>query len=104
MKEGIIRPTSRIVRKPDQEGKSIEEHLRLMIAGKEPIDLGAKIQYTERKDGVHAEYDIRTDRFMIAMGAWDKAHATNYAQRMQADGFVKDENGKWIPKPDTPQA
>lgn len=104
MRDGIIFPMGQITRKVANEGRSLEEHLRLMVAGKEPIDLGAQFQYTDRKDGVLPQYDIRTDRFNLALEAMDKVHATSFAQRMQIDGFVKDENGKWVPGPDTPQA
>lgn len=96
MKKGIVYPTSRIQTDLTLEGQSLEEMLRKMVAGKEPIQATAKIGYSERKDGVLAEYDIRTDRFELAMLASDKVHATQYAARMQADGFVKDENGKWV--------
>ena len=97
MKKGIIKPVSRIKVDLTLDGESIEEQLRKMIAGKEPIQANAKIAYTERKDGVHQEFDIRTDRFELAMMASDKVHATKYAARMTEDGFeLKD--GTWIPK------
>lgn len=98
MKKGIVRPTSRIKTDITLDGESIEEQLRKMIAGKEPIQANAKIAYTDRKDGVHQEYDIRTDRFELAMMASDKVHASQYAARMTEDGFILD-NGKWVPKP-----
>lgn len=92
----------RITVHPDKEGHSIEELMRDATATNTPIQATAKINYTERGDGVHAEYDIRTDRFEMARQALDKVHATNYASRMQADGFVKNEKtGKWE-KPVTP--
>lgn len=97
MKKGIIKPVSRIVCEPTLEGQSIEEQLRKMITGKEPIQANAKIAYTERKDGVHQEFDIRTDRFELAMMASDKVHKSKYATRMQEDGFEMVE-GKWVPK------
>lgn len=96
MKKGIIYPTSRIQTDLTLEGQSLEEMLRKMVAGKEPIQATAKIGYSERKDGVRAEYDIRTDRFELAMMASDKVHASQYAARMSEDGYVKDENGKWV--------
>lgn len=98
MKKGITYPVGRIKVDLTLEGESIEEKLRKMIAGKEPIQATAKIGYTERKDGVHKEYDIRTDRFELALAASSKVHASQYAARMQADGFTQDENGNWIPQ------
>ena len=38
----------------------------------EPIKDQVPLIYTERKTGVNLEYNIRTDRFMIAMEAMEK--------------------------------
>lgn len=56
------------------EGRSIEEKLYETIYNKEPIDntVGAKA-YNERKDGVIASRDIRTDKFEIAAEGMAKA-------------------------------
>lgn len=100
MKKGIIRPKSRIQTNDlIEDAESLEEQLRKMVAGEEPIQATARINYTDRKDGVHQEYDIRTDRFELAMMASDRIHATQYAARMAEDGFVKDDTGKWVQKP-----
>ena len=48
---------------------------------KEPITDGAPIIYTERKDGVLPEYDIRTDRWDIAIDAMDKVNMDRFAKR-----------------------
>lgn len=96
MRKGIEFPKGRIQTDLTLQGESIEEKLRKMVAGKEPIQATAKIAYTDRKDGVRAEYDIRTDRFELALAAATKVHASQYAARMQADGFIQDENGKWV--------
>lgn len=68
-----------------REAKSIEEEMRQAVSGKEPIKATAKITYNDRKDGVLPQHDIRTDRFMVAMLATDKIHATKAAERMAAD-------------------
>ena len=49
----------------------------------EPITDGAPLLYTDRKDGVKAEYDIRTDRWDLAIDAMDYASRTNTAKRME---------------------
>lgn len=36
--------------------------------------------YTEKKDGVRPEYDIRTDRFEVALDAMDKINQSAAAQ------------------------
>ena len=47
----------------------------------EPIDNTAPLLYTERKDGVLPQYDIRTDRWAMAMAAMDKVTKSNRAKR-----------------------
>lgn len=97
MKQYYSNKIGRIKRKAENEGESLEEFLRRQTETNEPIQATAKIQYTERKDGVLPEYDIRTDRFEYAMRAMDKVHATNAAQRHAAD--FPEENKD---KPSTP--
>lgn len=65
----------------DYIGESIEEMLRRVTTSGEPIEDSAPLIYTERKDGVQPQYDIRTDRFEIAQAAMDKVSATVQAQR-----------------------
>ena len=54
------------------EGETIEMKMRRITDNKEPIKDGSPLVYTERKDGVLPAYDIRTDRFEIAIDAMDK--------------------------------
>lgn len=49
--------------------------------------------YTEKKDGVQPEYDIRTDRFEVAIDAIDKINqstATQIAKNKGESDAVKD--------------
>ena len=55
-----------------QEGETIENKVARITQNKEPITDGAPIIYTEKKDGVLPAYNIRTDRFDIALDAMDK--------------------------------
>lgn len=55
-----------------QEGETIETKVARIIQNKEPITDGAPIIFTEKKDGVLPAYNIRTDRFDIALEAMDK--------------------------------
>lgn len=98
MKKGIIFPVGRIEVHNEKEGVSIEEQMRKAVEGNEPIQATAHMTYNDRKDGVLAQHDIRTDRFEIAMTATDKVHATEYARRMSADGFEQNDKGEWIAK------
>ena len=57
--------------------------------------------YTERKDGVKPEYDIRTDRFEVALDAHEKIHKGKTAQREQRGKVIdmtdKKDDGKAEP-------
>ena len=44
------------------EGESIERKVSKLIENNEPITDGAPIIFTEKKDGVLPQYDIRTDK------------------------------------------
>lgn len=63
------------------EGERIEVKVRRMITNKEPIKDGAPLIFTERKDGVNAAYNIRTDRWEIATDAMTKILKSQEAKR-----------------------
>ena len=54
------------------EGESIETKCARVLERGEPITDTAPIIYTAKGDGVLPAYNIRTDRFDIAMDAYDK--------------------------------
>lgn len=68
------------------QGERIEEKIQRIVNNKEPITDGAPLIYTERKHGVQPAYDIRTDRFEIAVEAMDRVTKTQLAKR---DNFGK---------------
>ena len=102
MKKGYKKFTSRIQVSIVKEGKSIEQVIRAALQDKEPITGNATLLYTDKKDGVHPEMDIRTDRFQMAMMAADRVHASNFAKRMTDMGFEQ-KDGNWVLKPETPR-
>lgn len=63
------------------EGETIEQKVERVTQNREPIKDGAPLIYTERKEGVQAGYNIRTDRFEIAVEAMDKVSKSKIAQR-----------------------
>lgn len=63
------------------EGESLEYKIQRLVKNKEPLDGSVPLTYTERKDGVRPEMNIRTDRWEIAAAAMDKAHKSKIAQR-----------------------
>lgn len=62
-------------------GETIEQKVRRVTRQNEPITDGAQRIYTERKDGVRPEYDIRTDRFELATEATDYMTKSKLAER-----------------------
>ena len=54
------------------EGESIETKCARILQNKEHITDTAPIIYTAKEDGVLPAYNIRTDRFDIAIDAYDK--------------------------------
>lgn len=60
---------------------SLERQLEKVVAGKEPIDSSSPLIYTERKDGVLPQYNIRTDRFDLALEAMGKVNKSYMAKR-----------------------
>lgn len=65
------------------EGEDIETKIERIIDNKEPIEQISPIIYTERKDGVLPQYDIRTDRFEVAQNAMDKVSKMRITKRME---------------------
>lgn len=70
-----------IKRNKSYEGETIENKVARIVNNKEPIKDGAPRVYTERKEGVLPAYNIRTDRFDVAVDAMDKVTKTYQAQR-----------------------
>lgn len=65
------------------DGETIEHKVHRIMNNGEAITDGAPLIYTERKDGVRPEYNIRTDRWEIANEAMNKVHKTEIAKRQQ---------------------
>lgn len=72
---------SSIIVNDSTEGQPIERKIESMINNKEPIQDGMiTTMYTDKKDGVLAGTNIRTDRFETALDAIDKINKTRTAQ------------------------
>lgn len=63
------------------DAESLEQKVRRILNNKEPIKDGAPLIYTERKDGVQPSYNIRTDRWDVAIDAMDKVARSQVAKR-----------------------
>lgn len=62
-------------------GETIEAKVRRMVNNKETIKDTGPLNYTERKDGVVQDYDVRTDRWDVALDAMDAAAKSETAKR-----------------------
>lgn len=69
-------------------GQSIEDKVRTATSTKAPIEAISPMIYTERKDGVIPDHNIRTDKWEIAQQAMDtisKGVREKRQERMNAD-------------------
>lgn len=73
------------------KGENIEVKVKRITENNEPISDGAPITYTEKKDGVRPEFDIRTDKWQIVL------------EKMEAGNIQKMKIAKGITKPETSQ-
>lgn len=69
-------------------GETLEQKVRRILNNKEPIKDGAPIIYTDRKEGVLPSYNIRTDRWEVAVDAMDGVSRAHLARREERAGKV----------------
>lgn len=81
IKINITRNKSKLRVNKSVEGETIEQKCERIESNKEPITDGAPIIYTERGAGVEPQYDIRTDRFEVALDAMDTVSKAETAKR-----------------------
>lgn len=56
-------------------GENILTKVRRILDENEPLTDGAPLIYTPKEDGVRPEFDIRTDKWQIAINAMDRVNA-----------------------------
>lgn len=70
------------IKKNDSEvGETIEMKFERIMNNNEPIKDGAPLIYQDRDEGVAPGYDIRTDRFEIAVMGMDTVEKSIQAKR-----------------------
>lgn len=94
MKTRIIKPNSSLESVEIYEGETIETKVSRIINEKAPIEDGAPIIFTDRAEGVLPAYDIRTDRWDLAVDAMDKVNKAKIAKREE---FAKGQKGTDVP-------
>lgn len=75
-------------------GDSLEIKILRMTQNKEPIKDGAPLSYSDRSQGVQPAYNIRTDRFEIALEATDSITKGRRARREKKFGEQANDNMK----------
>lgn len=78
-----VKNNNNIAENKSYEAMPLEKQIAQMLVTGQPVEGGSPNIFTERKDGVKPEYDIRTDRFDVAMEAVDKASAMGAAMRTE---------------------
>lgn len=74
--------TTRLLKINDSyEAKSIEQEIRAMMDGETIETKGKQMLYTDKKDGVLPETNIRSDKFALAQQAKDYVTRTEIARR-----------------------
>lgn len=83
MKTRIIKNRNQFKGVETYEGETIETKVARVVNNKEPITDGAPIIYTEKKDGVLPDFNVRTDRWEIAIEAMDRVHKAEIAKSVE---------------------
>ena len=83
MYKKFIIPTTLIQSIDSVEGETIEQKIERITTNKEPISDTTQMIYTERNQGVLPDYDIRTDRFEIAIEAMDRVTKSKLTERQK---------------------
>lgn len=84
-----------MINRPNKDlpvGETIEKKIERIVHTNEPITDGAPIIFTEKKDGVLAGTNIRTDRWEIAAEAMNVVHRSQTAKSGEVMGKGETEN------------
>lgn len=95
-KQNPMQITSLVVNE-SVEGEPFYVKVQRIVQNKEPIEDGVPTIFTERQDGVLPQYDIRTDRFDMAVEAMDAVSRDIVAKKKNVakpDGEAKSDEVK----------
>lgn len=93
MKRKCKMTKTQLRRVPTEKGESIEEMLRRMNKNKEQTKEENPPIYTPLADGIIPDYDIRADRFDVAMEAQNKFTASKIAQAA-GEPIIENQSGE----------
>lgn len=88
MRKIKVKHTGKLKKNTSKEGKSIEQKLSMRMEGEEIEMMGKQIIYTDRKNGVLPQYNIRTDKFEIAQNANDYLIRSQIARQAEVDKTI----------------
>lgn len=95
MKKSVRMHRSKLQSVECSEGITIETMVEKILNNQNNDETEKKQMYTERRDGVLAGTDIRSDRWDIAIDAMDKSSKSQTAKRQAKMNVVKtEEDGK----------
>lgn len=81
------------------EGETLEQKVRKLESEKQPIESVSPEIFTEKKDGVLPQFDIRTDRWDIAQQAMDAVAASQIAKSEKGLDVETDKGKSAEPEP-----
>lgn len=76
------------------EAKTIENTIAVMMENKEQIKAESPMIYTEKKDGVLPQYNIRTDKWDIAQKVMDRVNREKIAKGIAMENPNETEKNK----------
>ena len=77
--------SSSIVKNDSMEGSTIEQKIERLINNQETIKDGAPLIYTEKSQGILPAYNIRADRFEIALEGVTNVQKSQQAKREEKE-------------------
>lgn len=90
--KNIIKSKTSINVNDSYEAESLERKIERMISNKEDMDHSVPLTYTEKKNGVLPEYNIRTDKWEIATDAMDQIARVKAAKNAENPSLNGDNN------------
>ena len=84
-----------IKRNTSTEGETIEQKIFRLINNKEPLTDKVDLIYTERREGVRAETDIRTDKWELAAHLMSTASNSKREARTKGQTALEDKYRDW---------
>lgn len=75
----------------DTIGEELIKKIRRVLDENEPLTDGAPLIYTPKEKGVIPEYNIRTDKWQIAMGAMDRVNEYRLSEYMKKTDITQEQ-------------